>query len=264
MRRADLNRRRDQIIALLSSNGELTATDLAKRLDVSVQTIRTDLRDLDEAFLVQRRNGIVRMRQQPENIGYSPRMSISRMEKLNIALAVRNLIPDGARVALGTGTTVEQCANFLASKEKLFVATNNIHAVMAFQQASEAVVVIAGGTVRLRDLDMIGSASSDFFANYRVDVAVFSCGGVSDSGEVLDYNMDEIAARKAIVSCAKETILVFDSEKHGKDLPCRMHNLWDYNKIVTLAELDASVQEQCAAHGCEIVKVPKAEVVQKI
>lgn len=257
MRREDLNRRRDQIIALLAANGELTATDLAKRLDVSVQTIRTDLRDLDEASLVQRRSGIVRLRQQSENIGYSPRMSISRLEKQHIALAVKNLVDNGARVALGTGTTVELCANMLATKEDLFVATNNIHAVLALQLAPKAVVMIAGGTVRLRDLDMIGSASSDFFDNYRVDVAIFSCGGVSKSGEVLDYNSEEVAARKAIVDCAQETILVFDSEKYGRDLPCRLHNVWDYDKIVTWSEFGQDIREQCAKHGCEIVSMPK-------
>lgn len=260
MRRGDPHKRRDQIIALLLANETLTAAALAERLDVSVQTIRTDLRDLDEASLVQRRNGLVRLRQQSENIGYSPRMSLARLEKQHIAFVVKNLISDGARVALGTGTTVEHCANMLVTKEKLFVASNNIHAVMALQMAPEAVVVIAGGAVRLRDMDMIGSASVNFFANHRVDVAVFSCGGVSATGEVLDYNMDEIAARKAIVECARETILVFDSTKYDRDLPCRMHALWDYDKVVTWGTIDTALKAQCAAHGCEVIDASQAFV----
>ncbi|PTQ73546.1 DeoR/GlpR family DNA-binding transcription regulator [Celeribacter persicus] len=255
MRRLDLTERRDRIIALLAENKELSAAELAECLSVSVQTIRTDLRDLDEAFLVQRRNGAARLRQQSENIGYLPRESLSRQEKQRIALAVKNLIPDGARVALGTGTTVEQCARLLASRKNLFVATNSIHAVCALQSALGAVVEIAGGAVRMRDLDMIGVASLEFFSKYRVDYAIFSCGGVSSSGAVMDYNSDEIAARKAIASCARRTILVADAGKNGLDLACQHGHLWDYDVIVTGAELAESVQRSCNQQDCQIIQV---------
>lgn len=255
MKRLDLAARRDRIIALLSEEGELSAAELSGRLAVSVQTIRADLRDLDDAALVQRRNGAARLRQQSENIGYLPRESVARQEKRRIALAVKNLIPDGARVALGTGTTVEQCARLLAARENLFVATNSIHAVCALQNAPGAVVELAGGSVRMRDLDMIGIAAHAFFANYRVDYAVFSCGGLSPDGAVMDYNSDEISARKAIAGCANTTILVADTEKAGLDLACRHAHLWDYDVIVTGAQLPADVRRACAQRSCRLLRV---------
>jgi DeoR family glycerol-3-phosphate regulon repressor len=73
----DVTQRRDAIIALLSENDMLSAMALSFELDVSVQTIRADLRDLDEAGLVQRRNGTVRLCQQSENTGYLPREGIA-------------------------------------------------------------------------------------------------------------------------------------------------------------------------------------------
>lgn len=253
--RMDVTERRDLIIALLSEKEALSAAELSRRLEVSVQTIRADLRDLDEAALVRRRNGKVRLRQQSENIGYLPRESIARQEKQRIALAVKNLIPQGARVALGTGTTVEQCARFLASHKDLFVASNNIHAVCALQNAPGVSVDMAGGSVRMRDLDMIGAAALEFFAGYRVDYAVFSCGGLSPLGAVLDYNSDEISARKAISGCANKTVLVMDSEKFGLDLACQHGHVWDFDVVVTGAKLSASVMQSCARHGRLVIKV---------
>ena len=205
---------------------------------------------------MQRRNGVVRLRQPSENIGYAPRISHARGEKNQIAMAVRDLVPDGARVALGTGTTVEACARMLAAhREGLFVATNSIHAVIALQGAPGAVVALAGGTVRLRDLDMIGTASASFFADYLVDVAVFSCGGLSEAGEVLDYNTEEVAARTAIAGCARKRVLVMDRAKLGRDLPCRKHMVWDYDVVVTGADLPAAVRARCEAEGCQLVQV---------
>lgn len=255
MKRTDLNQRRDRIIALLSENEELSASALSSRLDVSVQTIRTDLRDLDEAALVQRRNGAARLRQQAENIAYSPRLSASRVEKQRIAQVVQGLVDSGSRVALGTGTTVEQCARLLAIRQNLFVATNSIHVIVALQHAPGAVVEMAGGTVRLRDLDLVGCASKSFFEGFRMDLAIFSCGGISETGQVLDFNSDEIAARDAISKCAKQSILVVDSAKFGRDLPCQMKNIWDYDVVVTGAELSLAIQQKCVQAGCR-VKAP--------
>ncbi|MEP1327313.1 DeoR/GlpR family DNA-binding transcription regulator [Pseudophaeobacter sp.] len=253
MKRDELNLRRDRIIALLSENEALSARELSDCLSVSVQTIRADLRDLDTADLVQRRNGVARLRQQSENIAYLPRKAASRLEKQRIALAVKNLVPDGARIALGTGTTVEGCARMLATRQDLFVATNSIPAVSALQNAPGAVVALAGGQVRLRDLDLIGTASLEFFSRYRVDLAIFSCGGICDSGQVLDYNTEETAARKAITDCAKTRILVVDSAKFGLDLACSMHSLWDYDIIVTQGEISPAIRARCVDAGCRIV-----------
>lgn len=255
MRRTDLTQRRDSIITLLSQNDALSAAELSGRLSVSVQTIRADLRELDDAALVLRRNGKVRLRQQSENIGYLPRESIARQEKQRIALAVKNLIPTGARVALGTGTTVENCARLLASHENLFVASNSLHAVCALQNAAGVTVEMAGGAVRMRDLDLIGAAALEFFMKYRVDYAVFSCGGLSPSGAVMDYNSDEVTARKAISNCAKTTILVVDSGKANLDLACQHGHLWQYDIVVTSAELAADVIRNCTKNACRIIQV---------
>lgn len=255
MTRLDIAARRDRIVALLSRTGALSAAQLSDHLSVSVQTIRADLRALDEAGLVQRRNGAARLRQQSENIGYLPRESVARQEKQRIGLAVKNLIPEGARVALGTGTTVEHCARFLARHQNLFVASNSIHAVCALQNAPGVSVDLAGGSVRMRDLDMIGAAALEFYARYRVDYAVFSCGALSATGAVMDYNSDEVAARKAIASCANHTILIADSEKFGLDLACRFAHLWDYDTLVTGAALPADVLQTCARHACAVIQV---------
>ena len=260
MRRGELNERRDAIIRLLCAQDELSAQDLAARLNVSVQTIRTDLRELDEAALVQRRHGRVRLRQPSENIGYAPRMSVARSEKQQIAMAVKPMIEDGSRVALGTGTTVEACARQLAASHRdLFVATNNIHAVIALQGASGVSVSLAGGAVRLRDLDFIGAASRAFFADYMVDIAIFSCGGLSLSGDVLDYNTDEIAAREAISTCATRRVLVVDREKFGRALPCRKHMIWDYDVVVTGADFPREIMRKCQEAGCEVLRVATDE-----
>ena len=251
----DLARRRDLIVNLLSMHGTLSAAELAERLEVSVQTIRTDLRDLDEQGAIRRRHGQASLNRGTENIGYQPRLAIARDQKGRIGQAVADLIPDTARVALGTGTTVEEVARALVVRENLLVATNNIHAVLALRAAPGIAVHLAGGKVRLRDLDLIGAESQDFFGQFSLDIAVFSCGALSPEGEVMDYNPEEIRARRAIAACARRTVLILDSTKIGRPAPLRHGALWDYSTVVHGGTLPEDVVARCAQAGCQLIPV---------
>lgn len=248
-------RRRDRIVNLLSSYGELSAAALSDMLDVTVQTLRADLRVLDEARLVRRRHGGAMLATAGENIDYHPRLAASRDEKARIGAATAKLIPNGATVALGTGTTVEAVARALVGHEGLTVATNNIHVVMALRMAEDITIMLAGGKIRLRDLDFIGAESSEFFAGLQFDHAVFSVGGVSSNGDLLDFNLDEIRARQAIFSCAAERILVIDHTKCGRKAPHRWSHLNALDRVICGGRLPATLHK--AEHGktCDIREV---------
>ncbi|WP_375597505.1 DeoR/GlpR family DNA-binding transcription regulator [Devosia sp. Naph2] len=255
MKNSDIARRHDRILSLLASHASLSASALADLLSVSVQTIRSDLRMLDEEGAIRRRHGAAHLLTPSDNIGYEPRLEVSRDEKSRIGDVVAGLIPPGASVALGTGTTVEACARALAHHEGLTVFTNSIHAVLALHLAPKVSVSLAGGTVRLRDLDFIGAESVDFFAGLRLDYAVFSVGGLSPNGDMLDFNMAEVRARRAIFDCARHRILVADQSKIGRPAPHAWGKLWEAETIVCGGYLAPSVQEEVKLGGQTMVQV---------
>lgn len=246
-------RRRDQIVNLLSAHGELSAKALAERLAVTVQTIRADLRALEDAALVRRRHGRARLAAPPENIGYQPRLAVSRREKDRIGAAVAALLPPGASVALGTGTTVEAVARALTGHAGLSVATNNLHAVLALRAAPNVSVTLAGGRLRMRDLDLIGAEASEFYSGLRLQFAVFSVGGVSQAGELLDFTMDEMRARRAIAGCAAHRILVLEHGKIGRAAGFAMGHLSDLDTVVCGGALPPALTAACRAAGTRVL-----------
>ncbi|MEO9299684.1 DeoR/GlpR family DNA-binding transcription regulator [Devosia alba] len=255
MKNSDIARRHDRILSLLASHESLSALALADLLSVSVQTIRSDLRMLDEEGAVRRRHGAAHLLTPRDNIGYEPRLEVSRDEKSRIGDAVANTIAPGATIALGTGTTVEACARALAHHEGLTVFTNSIHAVLALHLAPKVSVSLAGGNVRLRDLDFIGLESVDFFAGLCLDYAVFSVGGLSPAGDMLDFNMAEVRARRAIFDCARHRILVVDQSKIGRPAPHAYGKLWEAETIVCGRELAGNLQDEMRLAGHTTIKV---------
>lgn len=243
MKSPEIARRHDRITSLLASHDSLSAAALADLLSVTVQTIRSDLRMLDQEGTIRRRHGSAYLLTPGDNIGYQPRLEMSRDEKARIGEAVASIIPPGASVALGTGTTVEACARALCRHEGLTVFTNSIHAVLALHLAPRISVSLAGGAVRLRDLDFIGSESVEFFAGLRLDYAVFSVGGISPDGDLLDFNMEEVRARRAIFESARHRIVVADQSKLGRPAPHAFGTLWDAETIVSGSEMPSLMDE---------------------
>ncbi|MGJ8546545.1 MAG: DeoR/GlpR family DNA-binding transcription regulator [Sulfitobacter sp.] len=255
MNNSETARRRDRIINLLSSYGELSASALSEMLDVTVQTLRADLRALDEARIVRRRHGGASLALANDNIDYQPRQAVSRDEKDRIGAAVAAMIPDGASLALGTGTTVEAVARALTGHEGLTVATNNIHVVMALRMAQDITILLAGGKVRLRDLDFIGAESCEFFDGLQFDHAIFSVGGLSETGDLLDFNLDEIRARRAIFGCARERTLVIDHAKIGRQAPHRWGHMHDLERVICGGTLSENLKSSGQDARCEVIEV---------
>lgn len=253
MNRSDPNQRHEAILSLLARETRLSAQRLAEALAVSVQTIRADLRGLDEAGRIRRRHGMAEGLTPSENISHQQRRAHGHAEKTRIALAVAKLVPDGASIALGAGSTVAACAQALARHRALRVFTNDIHVVMALRDAPDIRMSLAGGDMRLRDLDFIGAESCEFFAKIRADFAIFSAGGVAENGGLLDYDMNEIRARRAITACARHPILVLDSSKFAASATYVDGRLSQIDTIVTAVPLPELLQEGCRAAGRQLI-----------
>lgn len=224
--------RRTAIVELVTAHGESSIEQLAQHFGVSLQTVRSDLRLLTSGGLLLRRHGIVAPFAR-ENIGYQQREIVNIQGKRWIGDRTARLLGERQSCFLGTGTTVEMVARALPVDTRLAVFTNNLHAVEALSRLESCELTVAGGRVRKRDLDIIGSDARTFFSRYRVDAGVVSVGGIGEAGELYDYNDDEVAARQALVGSAAISVLVVDSTKFGRSAICQNGSVGDFDYVIS-------------------------------
>lgn len=224
--------RRNAILSLVTTQGELSIEHLAKEFGVSLQTLRSDIRELTEQGLILRRHGLVAPFAR-ENIGYGQRGVLNIDGKRWIGTQVATHLQDATSCALGTGTTVAMVARALPVTSSLSIFTNNLHAAECLSQLPDCDLYIAGGKVRKRDLDVIGGAALVFFGQYRVAIGVVSVGGIGEGGELYDFNDDEVMARQALMGCAAVNILVVDSSKFGRSALCQNGSIADFDYVVS-------------------------------
>lgn len=229
----NISARQRDIIDILRRDSFISIDKLAAHFDVTPQTVRRDVNMLSDANLVRRRHGGVEYAGEPGmNLSYESRQVTNIAAKHAISLHVASLIPDGASILIGIGSTLELVALNLAEHRHLTVITNNMNAAMALGNNTGNRIVIPGGTLRLPDRDVISPEAEAMFNKYKVDFGLFGVGGVEPDGTLTDFDHREVSLRQAIAANCRNSILVADQSKFGRPAPAKGGHLTDPDLIV--------------------------------
>jgi len=229
----NLNPRQKEILNHARIRGEVQVEPLAETFNVTPQTIRRDLNQLRELGLLQRVHGGAIVQDGVANLGYEARRRISKEEKEAIAQCAAELIPDDTSLFINIGTTTEQVARHLIGHVGLLVITNNINVANTLRECETIQVMTAGGVVRREDGGIVGDATVDFIAQFKVDYAVIGASAIEEDGTVLDYDPREVRVAQAIISHARSVILVADSTKFERNAPMRIVDIPNVDFFVT-------------------------------
>ena len=246
--------RQRTILELARRNGRVTVDDLASRLTVTPQTIRKDLNDLSAQNLLSRVHGGAIVSSSVENLSYEARRRIAEEEKQAIGKAAAALIPDEASLFINIGTTTEEVARELATRNGLLVITNNLNVVDILIRNRSNDVIVAGGRVRHSDRAAVGASAVEFISHFKVDYAVIGTSAIDEDGSLLDFDLSEVHVSQAILHNARAVILVADSEKLGRPAPVRIGHISEVDIFVTDHLSSPQLRSVCEANGVQVIE----------
>lgn len=248
-----LSHRQSEILNLARASGRVMVDDLARRFDVSAQTIRKDLNDLCDQRSLTRIHGGAIIASGVENLAYEARRFVAAEEKRAIGVAAASQIPDGCSLFINIGTTTEEVASALTSHQDLLVITNNLNVAMLLYKYPRIEVIVAGGTVRRSDGAVIGSAAIGLIGQFKVDYAIIGASAIDEEGALLDFDYREVQASQAIIANARSVMLVADSTKLRRSAPVRIAHLSQIQTFVTDEALPPALQSICDTRGIEVI-----------
>jgi DeoR family glycerol-3-phosphate regulon repressor len=244
--------RQSDIVTLARTEGKVSVDDLAERFNVTPQTIRKDLNDLCDSGLLQRFHGGAVLASGVANFGYEARRKLATDEKRRIGLKAASLIPDNSSLLINIGTTTEQVATALRGRSGLMVITNNMNVVNILQGYDAIEIIVAGGVVRHSDGGVVGEAAVDFIRQFKADYAIIGTSAIDEDGALLDFDYREVKVAKAIMDCARQSILVADSMKLERTAPVRIGHISQLDYFVTDADPPARLRGICQDHEVRI------------
>ena len=234
------NPRQQNLLDEVRARGAVSVERLAQRLDVTMQTVRRDIQRLTEAGLLDRFNGGVSL-PPPAKPGATPavawreRQALKADAKARIARSVAAAVPDGARLMLGIGTTVEAVAQALSTKKGLHVITHSLHVAQALANHPDCTVEVPTGRMRSRDSALEGPDTVACLKGKKADIAIISSLGIDAEGQLLDRDGRELDVVNAILEQVTEPWLVVDASKFGQHPPLPWGHLRQMKRVFTEA-----------------------------
>jgi len=256
--------RQQRIEQILVEEGRVAVVDLARRFDVTTETVRRDLGVLEEAgSLVRVHGGAV-----AKDADSTSEPTV--IERAGRHGAAKNAIAERALTALGpgfhgsvfidAGTTTAAVAAGLSERlsavqpsgRPIEAVTHSLTIAPALAAADDVSLTVIGGRIRGITAAAVGVETVNAIRRLRPDVAFIGTNGVSAEFGLSTPDPDEASVKSAIVQSARRVIVVADASKHDRELLVTFAALEDIDVLVTDAEPPAALGAALADAGVEV------------
>ena len=249
------NERVQVILDQLQMKSTVKVNELSRLMDVSVDTIRRDLRSMERDGLIVCVRGGACLREPSMSVAnFTGREIINSGLKREAAKKAIEYVGQGDLIALNSGTTNTVLAQELAaSGVRCTVVTNNFAALEVLMGSQTIDVIAVGGDVDPQERSSCGSVCEAQFGRYRPDTAFLSINAVSLEDGFTDFRFREMGVIELLSKTAKKVIAVMDSSKFGATSKSKVLELQQVGLLVTDSQADPETVEQYGERGLKIV-----------
>lgn len=242
--------RRRLIVEAVSETGSAAVTELARRLEVSGETIRRDIRLLDRRNRLARTHGgaLALDRAEP---AYEVRLGQNVEGKRAMARLAAALVPDGASVIVDFGTSAYAVAEALGDHRRLNVYTPGLQAANRLAGRNGNQVHLLGGRLDGAEGATSGPDATAMLRHYAADFAFVGAGVVSRHPWLMDYSREAAELRSEMLLRGRTAVLLADHTKFGRMAPYAVANLSEVTHVITDREPDRQAAAILAAIGAE-------------
>ena len=246
--------RQQHILDRARAAGRVDVNSLAETLDVTPETVRRDLTILERHGVLRRvHGGAIPV----ERLGFEPGVETRTeryvAEKERIAKAALPHLPDEGTILLDAGTTTLRLAELIPRDHELTIVTNSLPIATMVAQHPGLSLYLLGGRVRGRTLAAVGAWVTDALSDVFVDVAFIGTNGLSVERGLTTPDQSEAAAKRAMITAARRSVVLTDHTKIGVDHFSRFADLTDIAALITDDGLDPETAAEIEALGPEVV-----------
>src|SRR5438067_4325406 len=232
--------RRQLIIDELRRRGRVSVSRLAAHHDVTPETVRRDLVELEQRGTLRRVHGgaitVDRLRVEP---AVAERAEHLANEKARIADAALAFLPDDdGTLLLDAGTTTGALVDRFPDDRRLTVVTNAVPHALRLVALPLVTVIVVGGRLRAKTLANVDELAVQSVRDLRVDVAFLATNGISERG-CSTPDPAEAAVKRAMVGAADRVVVLADHSKFGDEHFVRFADLADLDAVITDDAADA-------------------------
>ena len=224
--------RLEKIMDLIQNSNFISPLELAEKMDVSLVTIRRDLKKLaEERSIIKEYNTIKIARDYDKR--FHERHNTNLEQKRIIAELAKRLVQAGDTLFLDTSTTCYEFARTLAlSSQSLHIITNNIYMAVELMSIYKIDLILVGGNIRHGYFSTIGPLAEKMLSNIKVNKFFFSCTMLDENG-IYESNILEGNIKVKMFENSRLHYLLVDSTKFDKASIFRTTGIENIDALIT-------------------------------
>ena len=239
--------RQAEILNLLQLHRSRQISDLAQHFDVSEETVRRDVRQLEAEGHAHRVRGGVKLTETAFEPPYMIRRNQNAQQKRAIALKASTLVDDGMTVLIDSGSTAWWLSKALAKRRNLTVITNALEVAREMAGRNNCRIFFAGGEIDDDYHACFGQATEAFLGGFTPEIAFFSISAVDSRRGLLDFHYPEATLKAKLAPLASKVVVLADSSKFERQGIVKALDFNQIHAFVTDAEPGDSLRDALSA-----------------
>ena len=246
--------RHKYILDKLNSEGFVGVAELSREMDVTMVTVRKDLKLLEDKGLLYRSHGSATpvspyVNDRPVN----EKKLVQVDEKDKIAALAAQMIQEDEAIIIGSGTTVMALAKAIPKEMKLTVLTGAMNVTLALIDNQNCEIVQLGGIVRKSSSSVVGHYAEDMLVNFACSKLFLGVDGISPEFGLTTSNMKEAHLNSKMIKSVQKTIILADSSKFRKKGFGKICEIEDIDVIITDEGISESYKAELEEKGIEVL-----------
>lgn len=247
--------RYNHICNIVEENGFASITELANELKVSGETIRRDLRYLENHNkLIKTHGGAISIQQRNEAKTLEIRNDECNELKDELSEYALRFIKEEDTIAIDSGSTAIQfCKKIAKTFSKLTIVTNHTDVAYCFKNCRDITVIVCGGLFIPEENAFYGDMAADFLEKLHVSKAFIFPSAISLKNGISSCNHKLAGIQKTYFKIADKVIILADSRKFESSGFIKLSDVTPLCTFVTDRSLNKEILDLYKEKGISVI-----------
>lgn len=234
--------RRNEITKLVLTKGKVRVDELVNMLNVTAETIRSDLSFLEAKGILYRTHGGATSRNTNIDVPMDIRLKEQMDIKRQLSYQAINFIKDDDIIFIDPSSTAIPLGRLLCLKKNLTIVTNSFELIPVLAESDHKIIVL-GGTYSKLGKRTHGGYALDLLDSIYFDVAIMGMDGCKDIDGPATSSQEETSINKLVLKRCKKNILMSSASKFEKTSSFQYAKFSDFDILIT-TELNSKDKER--------------------
>ncbi|MFM6925751.1 MAG: DeoR/GlpR family DNA-binding transcription regulator [Ferruginibacter sp.] len=244
--------RQAYIVHQVNLHNKVLSNTLSSQIDVSEDTIRRDLQELDEKGKLIKVHGGA-LSHAFNDITYPSKKIYSQDNKKIIGEKAAALIQDGMFVLTGGGTTIIEMARCLPLNLSATFISGSIPAIVEYMHHPLIDVIVVGDKLSKNSKITLGADAIARINTLKPDICFLGINAIDLQHGITDNDWNVVQLKQSMIEASKKVVCLTISEKINSIQPVKVCDLGKVDILITELPKDHPSLQPYAAAGITVM-----------